>query len=229
MWSLIPSDKLLEFLNTPFSLPNYNAYTNQRFLDKKRTNLLFFQSVKKFFCVALPFSLLFFFLLNRVFWFCSPKIGAFFFVFSLGMQLGFILFIQNFSLLNYFFLQNIANLFSLNFISKSLNHFVLFLYGCFFIYGVLFLPIAFYLYKKKVVHFMGNSRLTQDAIWLQSLRYVIRPVMEGFIHILFLRNQLLQLQLLALSSFCFLLTNLIIESLKNRFNSKLTFTIDCFF
>ena len=210
VWSIIPSEQLLHFLNEPFDLPNYNAFTNPRFLEKKRMSSLFWQNTKKYFCVALPFSVLYFIILNRLFHLLkSYKVSSLIRIFALWLQLGLMLAVQNISLLNYFFLQNISTLFSLDTESRTLNLLTLLLYGVFIVFCCSFLPLVSFLYGQSAVHFMNNSRLVPGSLFFCFLRGTLRPLCEGFIHIFLFENQPLQLTLLGTSALLSLLSALV--------------------
>jgi len=132
---MFPQNDVLKFLDKRLPFDSYNAYTNPRFLEKRRRDSLFFQNTKKFFIVALPFSIIIFLISNRIFWFLSKyKTSLFLRNFSFWLQLGFMIGAQNISLLNYYFLQNIRTLFSLNYETKALNIATLLLYGLFIIF-----------------------------------------------------------------------------------------------
>ena len=192
-------------------------------------NSLFWQNTKKYFFVALPFSVLYFVAMNRLFWVLSAyKVSSLLRVFSFWMQLGLMLAVQNISLLNYFFLQNIGTFFSLDSQSKMLNYVTLCLYGTFLVFCLIFLPMVFISYERLAVHFLSNSRIVPWALPFAFTRYILRPIVEGFVHIFLHNNQQLQLTMLAFISLGFVLTALVFEIIAKFSENKFTFAITCF-
>ena len=135
--------------------------------------------------------------------------------------------IQNISMLNYYFLQNLKTIFSLDLQSKLLNFAVLYLYGFFIIFCIIFLPLAYNLYKKYSAYFLDNCKANFKSIIFSFLKYVLRPLIEGCIHIFLFENQTLQLALLALTSLLFLLITLIFELNYGFFQNKASFAFTC--
>lgn len=134
--------------------------------------------------IALPVSTLIFLVFNKLFSVLSKyKIKKILKSFSFGLQLGLMLCIQNISMLNYYFLQNLKTIFRLDLQSKFLNFAVLYLYGFFIIFCIIFLPLAYYLYKKYSAYFLDNCKANLKSIIFSFLKYVLRPLVEGCIHI----------------------------------------------
>lgn len=159
-------------------LANYNPYTNPQFLENRRSSSLFFQNAKKFFVVFLPFTVIVFILLNRLFWLLLEyKVSIIFRNYSFWMELGMMLLVQNITLFNYYFLQNIETIFSIDFQTKVLNFIVLFMYGFFVPLCVLFLPFTYYLYDRLSAYFLENFRVSKAAFEFSVLRFIIRPIL----------------------------------------------------
>lgn len=166
--------------------------------------------------------------MNKLFWILSRyKISLTLRNFSFLLQLGFMTCTQNISLLNYYFLQNLSTIFSLDLISKMVNLMTILLYGLFIIFCCVFLPLSYVLYKKLSIYFLNDCKLNKGSFIYCFLKFIFRPLIESFIHIYLFENQKLQLCFLGISSLIFLLGSLIFELSFGFTENKTNFTLSC--
>lgn len=68
LWIIMPHSSIIDWVAKPFDLPNYNAFTNPKFLSVERKDTLFTQTTKAYSTIYIPFTLLTFILLNKLFY-----------------------------------------------------------------------------------------------------------------------------------------------------------------
>lgn len=102
MWKIIPQSAALDWISNPFPLPNYNIYTNPKFLEVERKDSIFFQNIKTFIIIYMPFTIVSFFLLNKLFYLLfNFKISSLLRSYSLWLYLGFMIGNQNIATLSF--------------------------------------------------------------------------------------------------------------------------------
>lgn len=228
IWAILPLSSVLTFVSDPLPLPTYYAYTNLKFSEKTRRDSIFWQNSKIFWLIFLPFTLLFFFLLNKIFWLVSGfQLSSYIRIFSFWLQFGVILCVQNMMTLGYYFMQNMLTFFNLSPMMKLLNCLSLFLFGCFLMFAFSFLHLSKYFYANLHRYFLNNCKPSHCSLFYSLLKHILKPLIDCFIHLLLInhpKTQLLLLSLTCLISFCF---SLLMELSYNLSTSKLLFTFTC--
>lgn len=175
---MLPFESMQSWLYSPFALASYIPFTNQQFVAVERNDSNFFQNTKAFFIVFIPFSLIVFTILNKIFYsLYDYQISSFLRLYSFWTQLFVIMFLQNIYILTVYSIVHISNLFSLDFIIHLLNSLILGIIGIIFIVIICLIPMTVYFYGKLSKYFLYNLHPKRPAYIIMFVRYIVKPIL----------------------------------------------------
>ena len=162
---------------------NYMLYSNKKYASEVGKDNFFFRNTIEYFVLNVPYCLIVFFLLNRLFYcFFNYSVSQYVRIFSFWGFLYQMLIESNIEYFTFLAFRNFQTMFSFRFADKLyLVGFVLFFYfvaagsiGSYFLYK--------YFYSKLSKYFMTNVYRVKGAILIMTFIYGIRPFIKGIIH-----------------------------------------------
>lgn len=163
--------------------PQYGAYAREKFVTLEGNGGFFLDSLAEFLCINIPFTILTFFLLNRLFY-ClfSHPFSAYLRTFSFWGFLAQMLLEGNLEYFAFLAANNSKYMFVWSFPQKL--HLVAFVVGFYFVFlgavGSFFLFA--YFYKKLVKYFLTNLFRIPGSLMLMTYLYGLRPFIKGALH-----------------------------------------------
>lgn len=198
-WALEPFVHLLPIKEKIQSgLPNYDDYSNEKFLQKEHHDQLLIKTLVEYFVFYLPGMIIMMFLLNRLFYLLfNYSISAWFRIYSFWGTLWMIAFEGNVEIFVFVLLRTFMIAFSPTFISKFILA-VSTVFGFFFVvYCVVVYHIYKTLYHRLSKYYLNNMFRFGSSFVLMTLVYGIRPLLRGIAHSLLYNHQIVQLHVLA--------------------------------
>lgn len=157
VWVTINIEQFMVWIEQPYDLPRYNAYTNSKFLEIERSDSFFIQNTKDYFFILVPTTLILFVVMNRIHSLLSSykmRLIIKSFSYSLGILMGLI--IQNINRLAFLAMHHLMNMFSFNSITYALQALTVIFIGICFFTSISYFFISQYLYGKGRLIFITN-------------------------------------------------------------------------
>ena len=181
------------------SFPNYfTQMPEDKYAQVEGKDSFFFRSTLEYFLMAVPFTVLLFVVLNRVFY-ClfQHELSQHLRMFSFWGFLCFMGMESNIEFFAFLGFRNFLTMGSLRFAHKL--YLAAFILGFFFVFLFAFAGffLIHYCYGRLAKYFLDNVYRIKGAFSLMTLVYGVRPFLKGIIHALLSRHNTLQLSLLA--------------------------------
>ncbi len=185
-WNLISIQAINQWMQGFDETDSYNFFTNSKFLSEQRKNALIFQSTKGFYSVSIPFNLLIFVILNRLFRLLNGyKISSAIRQFSFGLQFWMIVVISNSNTICFLALHYFSVLFSLTYAYKLLHALSLVAIGIFLLILLSLFFMSAYFYGKLSKYFLPNLYRMNCAYFYSFVKFSLQPVIQSALRLPF--------------------------------------------
>ena len=177
--------KKLSFINQKIlpTFPNYYPYANEKYKEMEGKDSFFFRSTLEYFIMGVPYTVVVFVLLNRLFY-ClfEYEVSKHLRMFSFWGFLCFMGLESNIELFTFLGFRNFHTMFSFNFAHKVYLSLMLFFMFFVVLFAVGGFFLMYYLYGKLAKYFLDNLYRIKGAFFLMTYVYGLRPFVKGVIH-----------------------------------------------
>lgn len=158
--------------------------------------------------VYFSLTVLIFFILNRIFYLLyNFQISSFIRVYSLWLYLAVVVVNQNIDIFTFLAVRHFFNMFYFDCRTKLVQVVSVLAIGVLGVVAVMVYPISVYFYRNLSKYFLSNLYRINGALFITTVRFALKPIIEAIIHGFFYENPVLQLFLISVSCF---LTSLVL-------------------
>lgn len=227
MWVAVNVGALVDWLNGQLPISSYLEFTNRKFAEVEKTDSFFLQKTKDFFLLNVPFCLLSFLILNRLFRLLHKmKVSVLLRAYAFWLNIPLMLLVQNVYTLSFYACHHFMHVFSFDAATRTLQFLCIAVIGLMLIPSVSLFYLSRYFYGDLSKTFLSNLYRTEGAFTLMTVKFVLLPVVETSLHSYLFDSYSAQVLSLAVTNILAMLTLAGFELRYGIFRTKGQFVLE---